>query len=224
MFQRVMAFSAAYVMALCAAAASAAPVYSFVFGQTSHLTTPGGRVDVPVYWQETVGSGETSVLDAASVIGMFGQGVQVRWDTPLTPTQPAKVLDVADIAYNTGFTGDIRQASVTDSYAQLSETMSLDSLDTLYGSEVSPGVWRQLIGTFSFTAGSVPGEVPHLSAARYVGPLGTESYIVDGNIGVYDSLTFDASATITVVPEPESSVLGLVGILCVIGYVRRRGR
>jgi hypothetical protein len=213
MFRRIVALCAACAMVLWAAAVSAGPV-SFVFGQAAYSAAAGGKVNVPVYWQETVGEGETSVLDLALAVGMFGQGVQVRWDDPVMPSHPATVVSTADIAYNPVFddAGSMHR-SVTASYAQLSEVT--DFLSFGYGNEVSPGAWRQLIGTFSFTAGSVPGEVTHLGATRYVGPLGTEDYIIDANGTAYDGVTAIATATITVTPEPSGlMLLGMAALTC----------
>jgi hypothetical protein len=215
MFRRLTALCAACAMASWAGTVSAGPV-SFTFGQAAYSAVPSGKVPVPVYWQQTVGQGETSVLDPASAIGMFGQGVRVGWDNP---SHPAMVLcSTADIANNPAF-DDVcaKQSSATASYAQLSE--ATDFLGFAYGNEVSPGVWRQLIGTFSFTAGSVPGEVTHLSATRYIGPMGTEDYIYDANGTAYDSATATATATITVTtPEPGSLVLLLTAGLTLLGY------
>jgi hypothetical protein len=224
MYHRAILFWGLCAVVLYAGAAAAAPVSSFAFGQTNYWAAPGGKVNVPVYWQETVGEGETSVLDLASAVGMFGQGVQVRWDNPVMPSQPATVVSTADIVYNPDFddVGSMHR-SVTASYAQLSEVTGFPSFG--YGNEVSPGAWRQLIGTFSFTAGSVPGEVTHLSATRYAGPLGTEDYIIDANGTAYDSETGMATATITVTtPEPGSLALLTLGLSILLAYALRRSK
>lgn len=193
-------------------------VVSFAFGRPSYWVKPGGKVDIPVYWQQTVGEGETSVLDPSSGVGMFGQGVQIRWDNPVMPSQPAAVLHTEDIAYNPDFVGGVTQKAATDSYAQLSETMDMLSLAVSYGSQTSEDEWRQRIGVFSFTAGPTPGEVTHLSAVRYVGPMGTEDYVIDAIGNAYDGATNPATATITVVPEPSSLTPGVVASLALASF------
>lgn len=223
MFRKIVMLCAACATVFWVAAVSAGPV-SFALGQAAYSAAPGGKAIVPIYWQETVGQGETSVLDLASAVGMFGQGVQVRWDNPAMPSHPATVVSTADIAYNPAFddAGSMHR-SVTASYAQLSEVT--DFLSFGYGNQVSPGVWQQLIGTFSFTVGSVPGEVTHLSTTRYVGPLGTEDYIIDSNGNAYDSATAAATATITVTaPEPSSLVLLAMAGLSMLVYAWRKRR
>jgi hypothetical protein len=226
MFRRLTAVCAACALFFWTAAAAAAPVYSFVFGQTSYSATPGGKVAVPVYWQETVGTGETAVLDPLSAVGMFNQGVQVRWNDPTVPSHPATVASTADIACNSAFSDTMfRDLSVSSDYAQLSEDTT-DVSTFVYGTEISANVWRQLIGTFTFTAGSVAGEVTHLRATRYVNSQGPGDYIIDANGGSYDGVTAEATATITVLatPEPGSIVLLFIAGLGLLVRAWRRWR
>lgn len=223
MYRSVTALLVSCVTGLWAATVAAAPVSSFAFGQANYWATPGSKVDVSIYWQQVIGDGETSVLDLASAVGMFGQGVQVRWDDPVMPSQPATVISsTADIACNAGFNDtDSMHRIVTDSYAQLSEVT--DGMTFVYGAQTNPSVWRQLIGTFSFTAGTVPGEVTHLLATRYVGPFDGETYIIDADGRKYDGETGLATATITVTtPEPGSLALLTVGLGVLLAYVLRR--
>lgn len=211
------------VVLLSARAATAAVVSSFVFDQADYLVAPGATVNVNVYWQQAVTGGESSVLAPSSGIGMYAQGVQVRWDDPMAPSQPAKVANADDIVDNSAFndTGSMHRIA-SDSYAQLSEVT--DSLTFAYGSQMSTGVWQQWIGTFSFTAGAVSGEVTHLLATRYVGPVQGGSYIVDANGNAYDGETAVATATITTIPEPSGLVLGGIAALAIFGFCWWAGR
>jgi hypothetical protein len=208
---------------LSAGIAAPAPVSSFVFSEANYSVMPGAKVNIAVYWQQTVTGDDASVLDPSSEIGVFGQGVRIRWDNPDVPSEPAMVLSADDIIANSAFNdaGMTTPKTVTESCAQLQEATDFSAF--VYGSEVSPGVWRQWIGTFVFTAGSASGEVTHLLAVKYAAPGSEGVYVIDGAGEAYDNVTAAATATITTVPEPSSIVLGGVAALT-LWLFRRRDR
>jgi hypothetical protein len=187
-------------------AAAAGPSYAFAFAQANYLAVPGGTVDVPVYLEETVGSG-TSLLDSNGV-GMFGAGVVLGFDSPL-PTR-AKVLTTAAIVPNAAFNDATdEKTAVTGTTATLSEVTDFSVF--VHADNPAPGQGQYLmtIGTFEFTAGSTPGEVTTILTAN--NPLGDVN--ITGDLEALDSVIVNAIATITVVPEPSTLVLSGIAAL-----------
>lgn len=179
--------------------------YEFAFGQDAYVVAPGATMAVPVYFQETVGSQDTSVL-APGGAGLITAAVQVVGD-PLLPTQPAQVRSLSDIIPNPAF--DVPAPSLSLNAAKL----SLGALEgsTVVGEEYTNGVYRLLLGTFTFTAGDVPGEVTTIRATSF-DPTFTN--IVDGNMHALDGTPVgETRATIRVVPEPSTIVLATAALL-----------
>ena len=204
-------------LALWSGLANAAdPSYSFAFGKTDYRVAPGTTVDIPVYLQETVGSG-TSVLDANGV-GMFGAGVALSFSS--SSSSPASVLTTAGITANAAFTSTAdKRTAVTGATATLSETT--DFLSFVHADDATPGQSKYLmtIGTFQFTAGTTLGEVTKISTGS--NPLGDVN-ITGGDLVALDGTIANVSATITVVPEPSVCMLMGTGLLGSAAYAWRK--
>ena len=117
MQRRMIVWCAAMAVALWSGRANATDAsYSFAFGTTNYRVAPGKKVDIPVYLQETVGSG-TSALNANGV-GMFGAGVALSFSS--SSSSPASVLTTAGITANAAFnsTAD-RRTEVTSTTADV---------------------------------------------------------------------------------------------------------
>jgi hypothetical protein len=206
----VVLWCAACVMVFWGKAAAAAPTYSFTFDQTDYPVAPGGKVDVTVYLQETVGSG-SSVLDAGGA-GMFCAGVLLTDVAPL-PINPAVVLLASHIVKNGSF-DDSPTREVIATTAGLKEAM-ISPFDSVHADDPTPGRlhYSMTIGTFTFTAGTTPGEITHVEASRFSAGLG--DYNITGLGEPLDSLIGPASCSITVLPEPSSLVLTGIAALAV---------
>jgi hypothetical protein len=209
MQQRMAAWCVAIVIVLWSGIAGAAePSYAFAFARASYQVVPGGSVTVPVYLKETVGSG-TSVLDSNGV-GMFGAGVVLSFDGP-SPNW-AKVMATAGILPNAAFNDTVSgRKGFTGTTAALSEVTDFSVF--VHADDPTPGLaqYLMIIGTFEFTAGLTPGEVTTISTGG--NPLGDVN-ITGGDFVALDGVIANASATITVIPEPSALVLIGVATLC----------
>jgi hypothetical protein len=201
------------------AAAPGSPVYSYHFDQANYQVTPGGTVDVRVFLRETIdpGAGDTSLLAAE---GLFSAGVRVHFDEPPVPGDPARVLGEGDIVGNPAFDfffGPVKSL-VPGSSAGLSE-----SVDVLNFAGVAaaggPTTFEVLLGTFRFTAGSVPGQVTRLRATDF---SPDDETLTNATGTVLDPFIRDGQAAITVVaavPEPGSLPLMGVGVGSVLAFL-----
>jgi hypothetical protein len=154
-------------------------------------------VEVPIYFQETVGLQDRSVL-ALDGAGIVGAGVQVLAGDLPQPSQPARVREVSDIIPNPCF--DIPTPSLSLAGAKL----ALAQLEgpVVHGEEYSQGVYRLLLGTIRFTAGGLPGEDTPIRATDF--DPGFRDFVT-GDLKELDIIPIpDAAATISVVPEPRS--------------------
>jgi hypothetical protein len=190
--------------------------YQYVFGQDAYTVMPGGTVDIPIYFQETVGLQDTSVLCPGGV-GLVGAGVKVLFSDLPQPTQPARVLNVSDIVPNAAF--DVPTPLLQFASAKL----ALGTLvgPSVHGDEFSEGVYRVLLGTFRFTAGEMPGETTPIRATDFDTGL---SMFVTGDIETLDASPMpDARATISVVPEPGTLALLVVAVSVGLVWRNKRG-
>jgi len=193
---------------------------------TSYAPAPGEVLEIAVYVYETFTPGsETAVLDDEG--GLLSVGLTIS-RTSVGPTDPAGVLASDEIAHN----ADFNDAYLLDKSVQLSggvfDSVTLEGArdiaePTGIAAEVSSaGVRRLLLGTFTFTAGSVPNETTafriHDNAAAPMN--GTVTWDLPG-LALDDQLQpFDF--TITTIPEPAS--LALLALPTCILVARRRRR
>jgi hypothetical protein len=209
----------AIAMSLWSGAASAASQnfnsYEYTFGQSIFSVMPGGTVEVPVYFQETVGSQDISIL-APSGSGLVGAGVQVICSDSPQPMQPARITALSDIIANPAF--DVPTPSLTAPGAKL----ALGKLvgPAVKGEEFSDGVYRLLLGTFRFTAGNVPNEFTPIRATDF--DTGFSDFVTGSGKVLDASPIPDARATIAVIPEPSS--LALFAVTVLVGMAWQMGR
>jgi hypothetical protein len=190
-----------------ASSVRAAAIYEYVFDRPSYTVSPGGVAELSVFLQETVTGADVSRL---ATDGLIGAGVRVQFDVAPAPAMPAQVLSAADIAANSAaFDGTslLIKELASGSSAGLSEAVDLTS-PAVTGTLIAPGTYRIPLGTFRFTAGSVPGQTTNLLATRF-SPGSTET-VTGSGLGL-DSLTASGSATLTVVPIPEPGSMAVLG-------------
>jgi hypothetical protein len=223
---------ASLISAICAAflwvgVATAEPTYEFAFDSDNYLVAPGGTVDITVYLKETVNEGP-SVLNSDGV-GIFGAGARLNFDGT-SPTR-AKVLYDTNITPNPVFTNisdpGIVIKSVTDTTAQLIATMGLISLDVAHADDPTLGMAEYLmtIGTFKFTAGSVPGEVTSVYTSRVLNEGDEEiDAMITGDIIALDSVVGQSGFTITTIPEPSTLLLSGMAAVAIFAFRCRRRR
>jgi hypothetical protein len=185
------------------AAGTAHAEYRYAFDQSNYTTTPGGTVPVSIYLQET----ETSLLADA---GLQGVGINVAWSGG-----PASMTAVTP---NSAFSL-YSDSSIESTYAYLTESAlaGVKATETPEGS----GIYKVLVGTFSFTAGATNG-VTTLTTAdidpEYDGDTATAVY---NNISTsLDTLIFNGTATITTIPEPSTFVLAGIAVLALFAFHR----
>jgi hypothetical protein len=199
----------AAALVLAARAAHAAS-YSYAFDQSNYSVSLGQTVDVLVYLQET---GGTVFRDD----GLIGSGVKVFFNDPPAPSSPAQVLTDAAVANISGFEQVWSKTAVPASgYAGL----SLGTFNYVYGTETSPNEYRIPLGRFTFTAGSVAGQVTHLRATDF-DPTMDDTVYYDQSLNPVslDGSIQDATATIMVVPEPSAIMLLILAGLSLLGYL-----
>lgn len=194
-----------------------AATYQYGFDQANYTASPGKTVDVLVYLQETGGS-------VFRDNGLIGAGVAVCFDDLPQPTSPAKVLTLENIANVSDFEQEWSKHAVPASgYADI----SLWTMDFVYGTEATTGsnVYRLLLGRFTFTAGSVSGEVTHIRATDFDTTSDDVVYYYNHDMSTpiaLDGVIQDARATITTVPEPCAIMLLAPGVAGILAYARRR--
>jgi len=212
---------AALALLVNAQAARAGLLLSFVFDQSNYVVAPNGTVDVGIFLRQTgtPAAGETNVLGGFGAVGMTGTGVRISF-----PTGPndAQVLSTANITGNPAFDnfGFDPFSAVDANSALLSQATSGSPV---FGSAVGPNVYDLFLGTFTFTAGAVPGTVTQIGASiplfqnsndnvAATTPFPTSLLnITDGSA----TITVQGSSVTTAVPAPGSLVLGLLGAFAI---------
>jgi len=184
----------------------------YAFGQSNYNVAAGGSIDIDVYLQQTMG--ETILTNH----GLFGASVNLFFNEPPVPSDPAEVLSDLDINPNLAFDDLVLTQVFRDPGVSAGLVGVLDLLSpAIKGSSIH-------LGTFSFTAGLVAGEVTKLRATDLSIFL-DETIAGDGTI--LDGLIVDGFSQITVtsaaaVPEPASGTLAGTAVL--IGWYLRRRR
>jgi hypothetical protein len=89
----------------------------------------------------------------------------------------------------------------------------------VYGIEAAPGLYRIPLGKFRFSAGTVLGQVTNIRATDY-DQTSTDVVYYDNEFNpiALDSVLNNASATITVIPEPGTLSLLLIAGLGLTGF------
>jgi hypothetical protein len=180
--------------------AAAIPRYDYVFGGADYQAPVGGTIEVPVFLQETVQSGDTAVLGPGGP-GLWGAGVTVVYGDPPQPSDPARVLSTSDILPSAAF--DQQTPSVAMNQAKLA--LFCLTNPAVYGVEYSPGVYRLELGKFRFTAGTIPGESTPLRAIDYDPTL--DDVVTSDQRALDGSPIHEGTAVITTVPEPAAAIL-----------------
>ena len=184
----------------------------YQFDATNYSVAPGATVDVEVFIVQT-GNTTNDPVDL-STDGLESAAVRVFFDGN-PPTDRAEVLSTGNITFNPQFGDSALQES--DVMPGISAGLA-DSIDFVANPVTGTNI---LVGTFTFTAGLVPGEVTNLRATDF-GDF-DDTIAGDANLTALDDIIVDGVATITVtaIPEPGSMIF-LAGIGLVIGLRRRR--
>ena len=199
------------LIAIPAAHSNAGFVYSF--GQSNYNVAANGTVDVEIYLLQSNPVGDPVDL---SVDGLQSGGVNVFFDN-MPPSQPAFVNSLADIVPNPQFDDTL--------FGEELFLTSGSSAGFVDGVNTTPLTGNSIfLGTISFTAGGVVGEVTHLLATD----LRAQDDIIAGDafFTPLDSLVGNGSATITVtaVPEPSSALLLVLGATLFTRFRHRRNQ
>jgi hypothetical protein len=213
--------------------APAGPLYQYVFNQPNYDVEPGGTVAVTISIQETFNPQTDASLLAPGTDGLIGGGLLVRVAAPL-PASPARVLSTGAITGNPLF--DVAQlpqlpAPNVPNSAGILELASSPVFGTITSQSATSETVLLPLATFTFTAGSVPGEVNSLMAMNTTIDGSTPSANNTTFSGVVlDPLLQSGAAAInvagSVVPEPSGLTLmmiaGVAGAM--IQHMRRRKR
>ena len=183
----------------------------YQFDATNYSVAPGATVDVEVFIVQT-GNTTNDPVDL-STDGLESAAVRVFFDGN-PPTDRAEVLSTGNITFNPQFGDSALQES--DVMPGISAGLA-DSIDFVANPVTGTNI---LVGTFTFTAGLVPGEVTNLRATDF-GDF-DDTIAGDANFTPLDDIIVDGVATITVTAIPEPGSMIFAGIGLVIGLRRRR--
>jgi hypothetical protein len=214
--------------ALAGSPARGGPLYQYVFNQSNYTVVPGGMVAVTVSVQETLNPQTDGSLLAPGTDGLIGGGLLVQVVAPLI-SSTAQVKSTSAIQGNSAF--DVIQlpqlpATGVPGSAGLLELANNPVFGTITTQTATSETVLLPLGTFIFTAGSVPGEVDDLVAMNTTidGITPSANNVTASGI-VLDPLLQPGSATITVTstiaPEPSGVTLILIGF---VGIAVRRYR
>lgn len=181
----------------------------YVFDQTNYDVAAGATVDVQVFLQQD-GTVDTILTDE----GLESGSVRVHFAGIAGTTQPAQVLSETDILPNPSFDDPLIGLDLESGVsAGLAAGVDFSSA-YLFGDTI-------LLGTFTFTAGNVLGEVTQLSAKDFDLDLADT---IAGNGTALDGFIGNGFATITVtaVPEPNSLAWLCLGSATLTTARRRR--
>lgn len=183
----------------------------YAFEHTNYNVAAGGTVDIKVYLEQT--GGETILTD----FGIISASVNVLFNEVPGPLEPAQVLNDFDITPNSFFDDPI----LTEVFHDPGVSAGLVGVVDI-GSPVITGNSIYL-GTFTFTAGSIVGEVTELRATD-LSLLFEDTVALNGT--ELDGLIADGFSQITVtsaaVPEPASSAVA--GAMVLVGWCVRKRR
>jgi hypothetical protein len=203
----------------------------YLFDCSDYRVAAGGDVTVSVFLRETFNPTVASSLLAPATDGLVSCSVVIQ-ACPPTPTHPARVRTTSAIAGNHRFDFAIIPQLPVPSLANSVGLVALSSAPVFgeVGSRTANCVTVLLpLGTFTFTAGAIPGEVTHLTAMNTEINLRMPGECVVTASGLpLDKFLQPGQATITVGPElaeakstvVETAQTSLPGHA---GRIRRRG-
>jgi hypothetical protein len=180
----------------------------YFFNQAIYSAEPGGMVAVTVSIRETFDPRCGPSLLAPDTDGLISGGVLVLITPPL-PTRAARVRSTSDISGNPGFDlVSVAHAPAPDS-ANGVGLLELSARSPVFGEVVSRSAYCETVllplGTFTFTAGKVQGEVTYLTAMLVPGIAVPRDNNVTNSGFVLDPSLEPGSTMITVSPQGASS-------------------
>lgn len=203
-----------YALSLCVLFLSTATTQAgliYAFDQTNYEVAVNETVHVQVFLQQT----GPIIGDPAdlSVDGLVSGSVQIFFnDSP--PTDPASVIAESDILPNPAFDESFFGPDI-ELISGVSAAF-VDGVDDPFSPVTGTNI---LLGTFTFTGGSVIGEVTSLRTADWSGLDDT----IAGNAQALDAFIGNATSTITTIAAvPEPSTFMLLFISAAFTTIRRR--
>jgi hypothetical protein len=194
----------------------------YFFDRAHYVVGPEQKVDICISLQETFNPRTSSSLLAPGSDGLIQGGIVVEISSPM-PTCPAAVRSTAAIAGNAEF--DFAAISLLPVPHSANGAGILElSTRPVFGEVVSRNESSETVlltlGTFTFTAGRVPGEVTFLNAVVPDGLALTpgEINVTSSGVGL-DNLIQEGSAMITISPKSTASLSPdkLAGLASAIG-------
>jgi hypothetical protein len=173
----------------------------FAFDRPDYSVVPGGTVAVTVFLRETFNPVFGSSLLAPGTDGLISGGFMIRARSA-TPTRPARVRSTSAIAGNPAFDFAIIPQLPVPAFDDSAGVVALSSTPVFgeFGSRTTS--WETVLlplGSFTFTAGFVPGEVTYLTALNTeINMRMASDTFVTASGRVLDGLLEPGSATITV--------------------------
>lgn len=220
MKERVLACVAA--SAAVAGVASADVSFAFTWGQASVDVLAGTTVAVPLFLTETVTGDSTSILADENGLSSVGVSVVRQNAGDPIPTSPA-FMTLAGLALNAiEFFDDtdpiFGPTLFVSPLGDLAQALVFARDAGVVGTMVEAGVHRVLIGTITFSAGTVDGETTVFSSGDY--DLNSSDTITWENFQILDSQIARSQIRInTIVPAPGwVAGLAMAGVL----FARRR--
>ncbi len=211
-----MRYGLALLVGLLVLATPAHADFVLTFDKTNYDVTVGGTVNVNVYLTETG-------TDILATEGLIGAGLLLNFNAPPSATDPAQVVAIEP---NPGVNPaapdfDFLSTSIVPAGPGLAGVAELDwglSINTFFPPMGGSSI---LIGTFTFAAGSVDGDVTNLSTGlsglKFVAGDGTD---IDDTYGIGSTTATITTTTTTSVPEPASLALLVLGLTPVLAWSR----
>lgn len=192
------------VIAFSAAESNADADLMYTFGQSEYFVSPGGAVDIDVFLTE---SGSSSILTDS---GLLSGSVRVLFDTGLPASDPSVVSSLAGIKPNPAFDDSLLGANL-DLDMGVSAGFA-DSVDLFSPPLVGSSI---LLGTFTFTGGSIVGDTSEITAVDF-DPLLSDT--ISGDLASLDTLIQSGTARIhiTPIPEPRSLAMFAAGLFVIL--------
>lgn len=206
--------------------AQAARMYSYVTDSASYNATPNQATAVKFYLQELLTGGDTSLINSEN--GVFGVGLKVVRSGG-GPTTPSILGTLAPNNADFGGPGSKNEGAATLAFSIAiapTATSGVRPGNTAGGTETTPAN-RIFLGTVQMTAGSGPGTTSfslqpfdNLGGNTLTNTNGYDLDFSSTNPAFTGASANPTSFSVNVVPEPAG--LGLVGVACVAGLLRRR--